>query len=253
MRLPSNLLFSALLLAATLSAATPSRARASSVLDQSWDPSGPPAVGGGVGYGSLRLAQAQTLTVGVTGHLVQVDVYLLVDQGSGPNTRLPTRVDLNIYRVTGGDYFDGTGVLIGGVEFVDDQFGGPVWTSSTFGENAIPVTAGDRLAISMSTPDNFGELVWWGDAGEGYAGGQSSAISATYVPVEWQRQGYDLRFRTFVAPEPSTVGLIAAFIIVVLVLRLAPRSSVTQPEPLWRVTQRPHTKAGSRSEKQFAG
>jgi hypothetical protein len=193
-----------LLLAAAIPALMPSAARAAPVLDQSWDPPGQSVIQGGVGsFAQLTVEQAQSLAVGVSGYLAQVAVLVELDGRS----QLPTSVNLSIYRISGSDYFDGSGVLLGGGTFVLDQFLGPFWKSVSFGETAVPVTAGDRLAIVMSSS---GLTLWCGDLGDGYSGGQGSSIANTYDPVAWKRNDYDLRFRTFVVPEPHALVLLAA-------------------------------------------
>jgi hypothetical protein len=150
-------------------------------------------------YDPLRVAQ--TLTVGVTGTLTQVDI-----EYYGNSNLIGL---FNILSTSGGvpsSTVIGTGSLSGNTLPVGGNQG---WVSFKI---SLAVTAGDVIAIEPAIT-NIG-AGWALDPG-GYAGG-SGYISHTYIgsPASFAIESADLGFRTFVeaaatpAPEPATWALL---------------------------------------------
>ena len=170
---------------------------AASVKDQAFEPSPPdtiPTI-------CCGLRWAQTFTVGTTGTLTRADVLvaqLFRTQGEDldisifntsdgvPRTRLTPLVHVPAASVP--------------ITSHASNFGDYAYMSAAF---ALPVTAGDVLAIVVSTGQTS-TYFWAGVFGGGYLGGQLYRTStALWSPSDSQDQA----FRTFVAPSrPPTAN-----------------------------------------------
>jgi hypothetical protein len=180
---------------------------ASSVLDQSVVPTNPPCCVFGVNS-SFPLDSAQTFTVGHSGSLSRVDVFVQPESGPGPfhwdvrpvsGTGSPT--DSNAATLASGSF----NMPSSGFSFV----------TLDLSASPVPVVAGEKLAIALSTPNgSFG----WGLSDAGYAGGDAWQRSRTFnngfAWITNLQPGNDLGFRSFVTvPEPATLLLLLSGVI----------------------------------------
>jgi PKD domain len=170
---------------------------AASVKDQAFEPSLPdtiPTI-------CCGLRWAQTFTVGTTGTLTRADV--LVAQMFRTQ---PEALDISIFNTSGGAPMARLTPLVhvpaASVPIVShaSNFGDYAYVSAAF---ALPVTAGDVLAIVVSTGQTS-TYFWAGVLGGGYPGGQLYRTStALWSPSDQEDQA----FRTFVAPSrPPTAN-----------------------------------------------
>lgn len=150
--------------------------------------------------------RAQTFTVGTSGTLTSVHLLIAANFATLPGDVLTIDV-----RPTdaGGVPVESDGAALGSVTLVGSQLDDTLdtYTELDFTPFAIPVTAGDRLAIVARSDAPFlgGRAFAWGgnlvDQG-GYPGGTAWVRSST-----WALQnggGVDLAFETWVeAPEPG--------------------------------------------------
>jgi hypothetical protein len=189
----------AALLAAALFSA--SAQGASIVLDQSVVPTNPPCCAFGVNS-SFPLDCAQTFTVGLSGSLSRADVFVQLESGPGP-----FHWDIRPVTASGGPADINAAALASGS--FNMPGGGYSFVTLDLSPTPIPVVAGQKLAIALSTSNgSFG----WGLSDAGYAGGDAWQRSGTFnngfAWITDLQPGNDLGFRTFVTvSEPSTAVL----------------------------------------------
>jgi hypothetical protein len=193
--LPAFGLMLGLIINTTLSEATP-------IKDQAFEPSSPDTIP--TIFSNYRWAQ--TLTVGLSGTLTDVDVLVAQLFSAQPEDLLVTIFD------TSGGAPNGAltlpfHFLPGVVPIVQhpSDFSAYQYLSAPF---SLPVTAGDVLAIVLSTGPTS-QYYWAGVFGGGYPGGQ--LFRTTGGP--WAASGpEDQAFRTFVdpvpVPEPASLTLV---------------------------------------------
>src|SRR5262249_2992028 len=164
---------------------------ASAVLDQSVVPTNPPCCAFGVNS-SFPLDSAQTFTVGVTGLLSRVDVFTNLESGPGP-----FHWDVRPVSASGAP-LDSNALALASGSF-NMPSNGSSFVALDLSANPVAVSAGQKLAIVLSTPNgSFG----WGLSDAGYAGGDAWQRSGTFnngfAWITNLQPGNDLGFRTFV-------------------------------------------------------
>jgi len=172
-------------------------------LDQSFEPASfdaPYAI-----FGPVELAQ--TFTVGATGKLVTVDVFVS-NLGFEP-------LLFDVRPTIGGiPQMDNQSALVSRSAFppfnVEDD-----WYRFDFTDTPVSVSSGDVLAIVLRSPTTPScmSLSWPGNWEGGYLGGKGVGRDVS-VSQQWAGPGMsdlgDLGFRTFVVPEPSSYMLLCA-------------------------------------------
>lgn len=191
------LLAFALVLACT---ANPGRAGAAPVLDQQYDPgsSGGSAVVGELPQFNLVFDIAQTFTVGLSGLLTSIDVFMV--KGNNPTEN----VTLEIQTSAGGIH-SSAGTGLGSASLPPSAFstsGG--FVSFDLSSQNIQVLAGQTLAFVLSSPQNFSGSnrydISFNNANGGYPGGavcQGNVDTGGCAAIGGD-SSRDSRFRTFV-------------------------------------------------------
>ena len=166
---------------------------ASPTKDQAFEPASPDTIP--TVFRELRWAQ--TFTVGVSGTLTRVDVLVAQQFGIQPQS-----LDVTIFSTSGGaphvPITAAFHIPASSVPLVShpSSFDSYAYLSASF---SLPVTAGDVLAIVVSTGPNS-QYYWAGVFGGGYPGGQLySTNSTTWGP----RGSQDQAFRTFIASSSA--------------------------------------------------
>ena len=208
-----------------LLSAVGSAARASVVIDQSYET---PGISGNT-IVAARFESAQTFTVGLTGRLTGVDVNI----GRRLGTDDPVTITLDVRRT------------VGGVP-VEANAGPDVLTSLTLPASAVPVsngvdtkfvnfdvpdaavTRGEVLAIVLRTPagavfgaPNDTPFVWAADDPGGYASGRAFARGTSAAGETWGNGGgfslanTDHEFRTLAIPLPPALATFPACAVLV--------------------------------------
>jgi len=156
--------------------------RAQGVLDQSFEPVTPNIFA--VNFSGF--APGQTFTVGISGNLVGVDVFIARNE-------LQTDGDISWALTANGQ----SGVLASGSFPYANLSFNYSFQSCLVPPGAVVVNPGDVLAITLSSSHQF---TWAGNDNNPYPNG--SEVGAPFYD--------DLGFRTYVAsiPEPSSVGLL---------------------------------------------
>ena len=211
------------MLAVTIAA--PTSAHAAPILDQAFVPPSDMHFQAGI-FGAPqpfgRIDLAQTFTVGITGFLSQIDVFVLHSGASGPGPLL-----LDVRSTIGGVPSESDIAVLGHASIQSDAMpiGPPplfhAFVSFDLSPFAIPVVAGDVLAIVLRS-DSTSVFSWGGIAGNPYGGGQN--FNRRGPLGTWEQPpsivAGDFGFKTYVTPvpEPSSLAL-AGFGIVALVAR----------------------------------
>jgi hypothetical protein len=175
------------------------------ILDQSFDPV--PATLTpflGLGPGSFG---AQTFTVGMTGVLTEVDVFI---QRNGP---ILSDLYLDVRPVINGVPTENNSAALGSVTLPMPALDGTAaFVPFDFSSLEIRISEGDVLAIVLS-----GYARWYGNFGDPYPGGESFFLRFPNGFSLSHDGSVDVGFRTFVepmpVPEPCTLALISAGIL----------------------------------------
>jgi hypothetical protein len=197
--------------------------QAAPIVDQQYEPSASTGY-----YLDFGYAGYQTFTVGVSGLLTQIDVYVGAGDSVGVEGGMQVAPDLRLALLetdeTGAPRAPGTlpdPVLMWGLEiegvYIPADKGFVSFDTSSEG---VFVESGDILAISLATklPAAFpGFLYWYGEGGNPYQGG--SAFASVFY--QWGNfpngsldSDFDVGFRTYVdsdtttVPEPATMLLL---------------------------------------------
>lgn len=146
---------------------------------------------------------AQTFTVGITGELAGVDVFIN-NQAAGVTTG--TDLIAEIYAVTASLP---SGAALASTTISESLIpgGGHNFFNIDFSSYNLGIGAGEELAVLLRESNNNPNTVysWGGSAGNSYTGGMSTFdVGSGFVNT-----GYDFFFRTYVSvPEPSILALI---------------------------------------------
>jgi len=164
------------------------------VLDQEFDPV-PPNVFSGVGITD----KAQTFTVGISGQLVTVDVYIY-NQGY-PN---PADLEFDVRGTIGGVPLENDALTLAAVSIpaagVPTMVG---WFSVDISAFNVLVNAGDVLAIALRAAGANTDYSWEGQTGDPYPAGRNYFRNSSQGINTWTLvgNGADLGFRTWVQPS----------------------------------------------------
>lgn len=180
------------------------------VLDQSVVPN-PATAFQGITSPSMpfKTDTAQTFTVGVSGSLSRVDVFIALDALSPFYTGSAVLDwDIRPISVSHQPVDDDSAALAGGSLTLNSS--AYSFVTLDLSQNPLPVFAGEGLAIVLSSSSS--PMSWGGSEIAGYAGGESWQRSETFnnglAWVDTQPQT-DLGFQTFVTvPEPSGLFLV---------------------------------------------
>jgi hypothetical protein len=178
------------------------------ILDQSFDPvpaNQTPFLGIG-----LDSSGAQTFTVGITGILTEVDVFI---QRNGP---ILSDLHLDVRPTINGIPTGNDSAALGSVTLPMPALGTrPAFVNFDFSSLEIPISRDDVLAIVLS-----GNAQWFGNFGDLYPRGTSFF---RFLPNDFSLShdgSVDVGFRTFVEPmpipEPSTLVLISTAIFTII-------------------------------------
>ncbi len=182
----------ATILTSQLSAAT---------LDQSFE--GP--FNGGIFVKDI-LDVAQTFTVGQTGQLVKVDVF--VNRSAGVTEDLVLSIfDTSLGGVPNAIVPTAT-APIGAASLLAET---DTWISFDLSAFNLNFTAGDLLAIVLQSDATGDEQYSWVSTGFVEASYPGGAVYNRFLDNEWvfEPSGFiDVGFRTFVVPEPSSLALL---------------------------------------------
>jgi hypothetical protein len=185
-------------------------ARAAFILDQNADPTGTGALGGYAVGTSVVQDVAQTFTVGITGTLGIVDVYLAQET---PFTGTGNFI-FEIRSTTGGAPVQSdTSVLLSRtLSMTPIGLNVGAFYRVDFSASGIQVVAGEVLAIDLRKTDNTGSFVWTELNTPSYAGGSAYVRNQSGV-TNWTNENVDNGFRTYVqpasVPEPASLALTA--------------------------------------------
>jgi hypothetical protein len=180
---------------------SPVAANADLILDQSFE-TGPISIAARVGTLSSTVYDVfQSFTVGITGQLDSIDIF--VDFDGVPTENMIVEILL-------GSNPAGT-ALISSVLAPASIPSNPSFISVDLSAAAFGVVAGDFLGFRLSSLQNFtgnlNEYRAWGNPSGGYAGGAGTHVR-NGVP---QDRAWDFYFRTYVntvsVPEPGTLAL----------------------------------------------
>jgi hypothetical protein len=197
--------------------------QAQSVLDQSFTAS----TNGSLFFGvftfstpNVQVEQAQTFTVGVPGTLslvnLQIEQYLAYGQND-----FTTPVTVSI-RTLSDAYPDSTLASISiPASSIPPNSSSATWVSADFSAASLSLTAGERLAIvvtSTQTESVAGSYSWFNrGTGTGYANGDAVGRS---IGDSWFTHSSDFGFQTYMVPVPepeaSELGLLAASTLLVV-------------------------------------
>lgn len=171
-----------------------SQAPATTVADASFVPEGTDGVLFGFGY---RPTYAQSFTVETTGTLDRVEVALQAI--SAPKLRLDGSDPFTLTLTSGPTATNlGTG-LVTDTRPYNELTSGYDWLSWDLTANAISVSAGDVLAVVVTSSVGTGMAWNAGYAPDVYDGGQAYSNSGANIV---STHGKDLAFRSFVTPAP---------------------------------------------------
>jgi len=197
--------------------------QAAPIVDQQYEPSASTEY-----YLDFGYAGYQTFTVGVSGLLTQIDVYVGAGDNVGDDGTLSKAPDLRLALLetdeTGAPRAVGTlpdPVLMWGLEIEGEYIPADKgFVSFDTSSEGVFVESGDVLAISlvsMLAAAFPGSIYWYGEGGNPYQGG--SAFARDYY--EWGNfpngsldSDFDVGFRTYVdsdittTPEPATLLLL---------------------------------------------
>jgi hypothetical protein len=160
-----------------------------------------------------NIKQAQTFTVGITGTLVQLDIYL--DNGTLVNAPV-----LDIRRLAGAQPSDSASDILASQSILTSRPPSPAaFVSFTFN---VPVSAGEQLAFVVSQPngpigdlrllDTVSATTDYYPRGNLWTSGNPPIAGGGWYPNGNSSENFDVGFRTFVdpVPEPGTFTLLAA-------------------------------------------
>jgi hypothetical protein len=185
--------------------------RAGSILDQKLDPTNDANVFAGLSASLPSQRRAQTFTVGISGMLNEVDVFINQLGATSGNLILQIRSTTAGVPVADPVFLVQETVAASSV---------PPMTGGFFAFDVssanLPVTAGEQLAIVLSASGGSSTFNWFGVQGNPYPSG--SAFEEDPPNHGWvlEQPVYDLGFETFVTvPEPGSavifsLGLLGA-------------------------------------------
>lgn len=149
---------------------------------------------------------AQTLTVGISGLLSQVDLQVYQDDGTVGD------VTVSILDASAGVPGASLGSIVLSLTDIPFLSGQVPWTSVDVSSLGLSFSVGDMIAIELSSSGGTGSPPWviWSENYSSYAGGSAfSNFGGTYFPIT---DPDDVSFQTFVeanaVPEPTTLGLL---------------------------------------------
>lgn len=190
------------------------------ILDQ--ESFGPVGVGSGfnanVGFGGA-IDHAQTLTVGASGALEQIDLFLRRED----QTTEPLVLDIRTVGSEGFPTTDDSGAtVLGSIEIPASEvtLDGD-WLEIDVSALGIVIEEGETLALVLQSNQNLGNVAagysWLGDQEGSYTGGSSFdrfGAGAWRSVFDDSTRPADLYFRTFVSPlavpEPTAVAMLTA-------------------------------------------
>ena len=186
-----------------------------SVVDQSYVPSLGSGTGNlSAGFGSINPSQerAQSFTVGLSGDLVRVEVYIHRFSGTSGN------LVADIRPVDASGHPTNTSLANAVVAGTDiPTFPDPVvFFPLDFSGTPIAVHAGDHLAVALHGTAGDITFTWIGDTPGAYTGGAGQErVIGNHSWISEFSGTEDLGFRTFVnIPEPAA-GVLALFFLVI--------------------------------------
>lgn len=182
------------------------------VLEQSYDPLVPD--GGGLIHAAIDWAQ--TFTVGLSGTLARIEVRVGRSWGYTHFNGGPIFVDV---RTTSGgtptEPDSGTNIL-GGGSLAQADVSSPSFYSIDLSAASILVSAGDVLAIALSSDgadDENGRYIWEGTYNTPGSSGYGGGAAFSRISSGWEKSSdiLDLAFKTYVEPasipEPATLAM----------------------------------------------
>lgn len=173
------------------------------ILDQSYDP-GIESVTG-LQFGGATVA-GQVFTVGKTGNLTRIETRAFNVFGDmSPTGFGPMNMDL--LRVTPGDPFDTEGELLASASAISISFSSWDYVSFDISQTPVPVVVGDVLLIRLSTAFSSSVYRWAGSLNNPYADGRGVLISEGNLELTSGGADFNLGFRTYVVPEPTSISL----------------------------------------------
>ena len=163
-------------------------------LDQTHDPAGGPTTTFSI-FGANQAAQ--TFTVGVTGTLTFLEVFI-------EQSIAGADITVDVRPTTGGAPVELDGLALATVTIPSGTVGSiPGWFTIDLGAAAIPVTLGLELAITLRAVGGAGQYEASADNPGAYTGGDAWTRDTSGFPGTWTRvTGADLLFRTYVIPTP---------------------------------------------------
>jgi hypothetical protein len=165
---------------------------------------------------------AQTFTVGANGVLAEVQVQVQKNSATAPDLVIDLRPTLG--GAPADD--DASALATATISSAGLLLGVPTWVTLDASAANIVVSAGTRLAIALTVPGSStpATYFWLSDGSDSYTGGQRWGRSETWsggvLGGVWngtfaEFETTDMNFRSFLAPEPGALLLLATGLFVV--------------------------------------
>ncbi len=195
-----------------------SETQAVPVLDQVFDAGATPTLFSGIG----GTDKAQTFTVGLTGKLVRIDVDIIRQLNAPAFT--PQDLKFDIRQTLGGVPIESDVTTL--ASLVVPYASIPTtrgFFSLDISSFDVSVTAGDILAVALRESGNNTDYGLYGRTDDSYVAGAHYFRNPGFGITSWKStgSGYDVGFKTFVAPisEPSILFLLGSGLIGLISLR----------------------------------
>jgi hypothetical protein len=173
-------------------------------LDQNYDPGSNPVLTAGFASSLTNQERAQTFTVGLTGDLTRIDVFIQRNSGSVGNLFADIRtVDASDHPIAGN--LRTLTIPAANVPTFPDPVG---FFTLDFSANPLPIQSGNHFAVVLHCSAGDVAMLWLGSNANPYPGGHGQEQQIGSHGWFHELNGNeDLGFRTFVAvPEPTATA-----------------------------------------------